>query len=44
MLKYCDRDTLAMVVVLQKIIEIVNYVDPTFRAKIDKLIGDNGYV
>lgn len=44
MLKYCDRDTLAMVVVLQKIIEIVNYVDPTFKAKIDKLIGDNGYV
>ncbi|AGR41003.1 DUF2779 domain-containing protein [Spiroplasma taiwanense] len=40
MLKYCDRDTLAMVVVLQKIIELVTQYDCNFKEKIDRLLRE----
>ncbi|WP_339034745.1 DUF2779 domain-containing protein [Spiroplasma endosymbiont of Cantharis rufa] len=37
MLKYCDRDTLAMIVVLQKVVDIVREYNPNFLEDIMKL-------
>ncbi|WP_339021544.1 DUF2779 domain-containing protein [Spiroplasma endosymbiont of Atherix ibis] len=40
MLKYCDRDTLAMIVVLQKIVDIVKQYNPDFMKDINRLLEE----
>ncbi|ALD66228.1 DUF2779 domain-containing protein [Spiroplasma cantharicola] len=36
MLKYCDRDTLAMIVVLQKVVDIIKEYNPNFLEDLEK--------
>ncbi|AUM62543.1 DUF2779 domain-containing protein [Spiroplasma monobiae] len=40
MLKYCDRDTLAMIVVLQRVVDIVKEYNPNFEMDIKKLLEE----
>ncbi|ATX71297.1 hypothetical protein SCLAR_v1c09950 [Spiroplasma clarkii] len=40
MLKYCDRDTLAMVVVLQSVVKLIKEVKPDFKETVERLNGE----
>ncbi|AUB31429.1 DUF2779 domain-containing protein [Spiroplasma floricola] len=40
MLKYCDRDTLAMIVVLQRVVDIVKQYNPDFIKDINRLLEE----
>ncbi|QHX36549.1 DUF2779 domain-containing protein [Spiroplasma sp. BIUS-1] len=40
MLKYCDRDTLAMIVVLQRVVDIVKEYNPNFEMYIRQMLED----